>query len=263
MNKTYYFLLIIALISSCTTSSEGGGNILGLDFYPRQCNVVYTEFSLKYTDIIDGQTYYSRGEASASANPIEDLYLVVSTSSIDSLPKDTEWYYRCRPYEFHEILPITEQELDEHNTALENHMEEDYQNYLSKSTKSASATADYIQSWEYRTTGVTSLNITSNQTLFGQAPGNSLNEYFHLAVISENQIISYETNELIFGCSDNLNGMSISEWLSLKPMAQPTLFLQANEVPTELPVTAQFTVQLTTTTGLELTSTTKAIPLTE
>jgi hypothetical protein len=252
--------IIIALISGCSTT--GGGGDLWMIFYPRQCKALSSSFIRLIEKQYNNITYYELdGVYPSDSCTAKMMAIEVSTSNLDT----TEGYKLndCHLfYGFHETLDESIQNLDDHNTALEQQMRDDYQSDWN-TLKSGNTVAEYPNYWEYRTTGVTAFSITSNKTLFGKVPGTSLNGYFYIHDLYRHQIISYETRELIFGYSDDLDQMGLAEWLDMKPMAQPTMYLRLNSTPPEVPDTVNFTIHIITTSGLNLELTTQDIVLVE
>ncbi len=223
-----------------------------LTFYPRKCNFGWLYYIKRVRVEPNGQIGYILENIENDECKVEDLLFTIYTSNIDTLPVSNEgesWALSV-PYRFHQFLEEEIQQLDKHNLSLEKQLEDDYVRSLTPTSGSYDYTD--ITPWEYRTNGIEELTITCNKTIFGQAPGTALNSYFHISSLSPQQIVSSQTVELLFGCSDNLNKMSIAEWLEMKPMAQPSTRLMMNSVPSELPNDFVFTVNLKTTAGKEI-----------
>lgn len=111
---------------------------------------------------------------------------------------------------------------------------------------------------QYRTTGVRDLKVSADKSLWGVASGQSLNEYLRIVDMSPRQIISSEAERLLIGYQSKQKVTELSEWLSLKPMAQPGMWLSFKTTPEELsdtPMDVKFTVELTTNEGVVLTDT--------
>lgn len=261
------YLLLLFMFISCGKENGNTDNYFFV-FYPRQSKTLGSGFSRLVSQEYEGTVYYEKESVALEDTcSISDLVIVLSTSNLDTLPEGADFNTYPLFYEFHESLDVGLQQLDDNNTVLEQQIEDDYRNRVTdKSTeKSANLVAYYNLKWEYRTTGVSSFVITCTKPLFKQAAGTSLNSYLYIYEIDKAQIISYETNELVFGYSDDLNEMSINEWLGLKPMAQPTMYFRFNAVPEELSGgtadTVQFNISMKTRSGLNLSITTHRIAL--
>lgn len=100
--------------------------------------------------------------------------------------------------------------------------------------------------------------MSADKALWGVASGQSLNEHLKIVGLIPKQIISSESERLLIGYKSQQEVTSISEWLSLKPMAQPGMWLSFKTTPEELsdtPMDIKFTVELTTNEGVVLTDT--------
>jgi hypothetical protein len=260
----YLTIFLVFFLVGCGDNTDNTQDVL-FSFYPRKCKFISSEYARLVGSEYDGNTYYDKEEIINDTCCSDSLLLIVSTSNLDSLPDECNWYVRSMPYRFHEDFDINIQDLDGHNTALEQQMKEDYLKPASSSSgrKSTSSYYTNLVNLEYRTTGVTAFSITCNKTLFGKVPGTSLNGYFYIYGLDPHQIVSYETKELIFGCNDDLDQMGLAEWLDMKPMAQPTMYLRLNSTPPEVPDTVNFTIHVTTTAGLKLELVTQDIVLVE
>jgi len=261
----YLFCLIILTLTSCNKDNNDDQQSYSFVFYPRQCKVLATGLVRLTPGEYDGTTYYDKEDLQNDETCEADyLCLLLSTSNIDTLPEGADYNTYPLFYEYQESLSIEEQQLDESNSSLEQQLEDDYKNRVKSTTASNEVAVDF-KNWEYRTTGIKSFNFTCNKTLFNQSPGTSLNDYIYLYEIERSQIISYETNSLVFGYSDHLNKMSVNEWLSLKPMAQPTIYFRFKSIPEELSQgninSLQFTFAIETTSDLSLEISTQYITL--
>ncbi len=264
----YIYILFFIFLYSCTVDSEDNSQSYTIVFYPRQCKTLATGMTKLIPEEYEGVTYYEEEDLDSNDTcTAEYLGLILSTSNLDTLPEGADYNTYADFYEFHEKLSTEDQQLDDSYSFLEEQMEDDYRNRVKSTTKSASLDAADIKSWEYRTTGISSFSLTCNKTLFNQSAGTSLNDYIYLYEIERSQIISYETQSLVFGYSDDLDEMSVSEWLSLKPMAQPTIYFRFKSIPEELTKgvldSLEFTFNVETTEGLSLSVTTLPVTLTE
>ncbi len=123
------------------------------------------------------------------------------------------------------------------STSLYDDLEEDVSNFYF-------STRTYIHRMELCITGVQDFVITADKTIFGVQPGENLAYYFTLESYYPDQVINYQTQQLLLGMSSEEKLTSISQWLSLHPMAFQGLELKFKTIPTELPLDVTFTVAL-------------------
>lgn len=261
----YIYCLLILVLFSCNKEDNDDQQSYSFVFYPRPCKLLATGLVRLVEQEYDGTTYYEKEDLENDETcEADNLCLILSTSNIDDLPEGADYNTYPLFYEYHESLSIEDQQLDEGNSSLEQQLEDDYKNRV-KSTAASNEVAVDFKNWEYRTTGIKSFNFTCNKTLFNQPEGTSLNDYLYLYEIERSQIISYETNSLVFGYSDELNEMSVNEWLNLKPMAQPTIYFRFKSIPEEVSngnvESLQFNFSIETTTDLQLSISTQNISL--
>lgn len=122
----------------------------------------------------------------------------------------------------------------------------------------------YMVRIEYRTNGIEGLTITSTSKLWGEEPGNNLNKYFYIDYYDPNAIVEFDSHQLIYSFTDrDKMPKSIDEYISLKPLAPPSIRLMFNETPPELPCNVQFFVEMTTTDGYVLTDSTQIVHITK
>jgi hypothetical protein len=135
------------------------------------------------------------------------------------------------------------------------------QSYRSKENeKSSSAEGVNLVNIEYRTNGVKDIKITSVYKLWGENPGNVLNDYFFIKKYMPEAIVSSTSEKLLYGFTEEESmPRSINECLDLQPLAQPCIRLMFNNPPDERPCNVQFVVELETDEGITLTDTTRVI----
>lgn len=249
--KIITLLSVLLIAMACKKKTDEPPSVF-LEFYPRKCNFGWLYYIKRVRVEPNDQVGYILENIENDECRVEDLLFTIYTSSIDTLPDPNEGgsWGLSGPYIFHQFLEEGIQQLDKHNLSLEKQLEDDYVRSLTPTSGSYDYTD--ITPWEYRTNGIEELTITCNKSIFNQAPGTVLNSYFHISSLSPQQIVSSQTVELLFGCSDNLNKMSITEWLEMKPMAQPSMRLMMNSVPSGLPNDFVFTVKLKTSAGKEI-----------
>lgn len=263
MKKILISLIVLAFSVSCHDQKLGIEESVVLKFFPRKSKFAWADFIQKKKVFPNGHEGYVLECINNNECKVENLQFIIYTSSIDTIePVDSSYNIGCSgwgaPYSFQQILLEKDQDLDAHNIELEKQLEADYLNSIN-STKSTKSINDNIEFWEYRTNGIADLTITCNKKFFGQSAGSILNPYFYIDNLKPHQIISSATEELIFGYRDDLNKMSIQEWLDMRPMAQPSMYFMLNEVPDELPGDFKFIFKMETATGVIIEDTTREI----
>jgi hypothetical protein len=154
--------------------------------------------------------------------------------------------------------------INTHNSGIELQINLSYKKSYPKSVTKANSEANDIIRMEYRLNGIKNIKISSlNTTLFGQSPGQSLNDYFFIGKYIPQIIISSTNLNLLYGFKSKTLPTSIDEWLALSPMAQPAMYLELKSAPPELPQTVQFTVEMETDTGAKLSYTSFPVTLTK
>lgn len=161
-----------------------------------------------------------------------------------------------------------EKDLDSPIPALEKEIELSFKkrsNNMKVKSANMNDTGYYTTLHEinYRIDGIRYLNISSlDAPLFGKPTGTSLNQYFEIFKYDPDFIASYDGKRLVYGYTDKEKPTAIDEWLSLSPMAQPSMFLRLNATPENLPITLRFKVDMETTDGIIISDTTKVVTLT-
>lgn len=141
--------------------------------------------------------------------------------------------------------------------------------------------------YEYRTDGIEEFKITSDIQLFGQKSGTDLSQYFKIVLFYANlkghpaYIMSHTSRQIskiaeppsinIFETEDVAlsddyksyidNELTLAEWVSLKPYADPALYIKFTEIPPEVPCNALFTVTIKTSDGKILNATCNKVRL--
>ncbi len=240
-----FFILLIVLLIACK-KKEIPDNLM-MKFFPRKCNYMWVVTSENVKMTSPAGDYFELGKISPDQSVKADNFrLLIHTSNIDTLFDN---YFdilsiEFTPYDFHQEESLVNLwDLDPSNPVLEDQLKTDFQ-FKETETKSSARESEaiHIFNWEYRTTGIEQFKITANKKIFGQEPGNNLNDYFEIVALEPTQIISSERKELVYGYSDWNGRMSIAQWLDFKPMAQPTMILKLNTIPAELPLDVEFAV---------------------
>lgn len=264
MRQTILLLLTLLLLASCTDNNGNEENYF-LEFRPRKANHVWATPCKIITTEYKGDLYYDYKTINSDDKlKINDFFLSVITAD-----KRTDSLIKTVNPNFEFITFFSDSEfISQGIENLEKEIELNYKRYLNsmkaKSIGNQNA-YDYTSKIdiEYRIDGVVNFNISSlDAPLFGKPIGTSLNQYFEIFKYDPDFIASYESKRLLYGYTDKVKPTAIDEWLSLSPMAQPTMFLRLNTTPENLPVTLRFKVDMETTDGITISDTTKVITLT-
>lgn len=110
---------------------------------------------------------------------------------------------------------------------------------------------------EYRTEGITGVNITSDRELFGKQPGKSLNDHFcaatwrsNIDVVSDYSYVDFKKIDLGPWTLDSWGSVSLNGWLSCKPLFPHVVgFNTLEPISAEDMESATITVEMTTTRG--------------
>lgn len=264
MNYKTLLLLTTILIVSCKDNNGNEENYF-LEFYPRKANHVWVTPCKEITTEYKGDLYYDYKTITNNEQlTIQDFFISVVTADkrTDSLIKTVN-----PNFEFVTFFSDN-QFIIQGFSSLEKEIELSYKRRSSSmKTKSCNnqdaASYDASINIEYRIDGVRNLTISSlDVPLFGKPTGTSLNQYFEIFKYDPDFIASYDSKRLVYGYTDKDKPTTIEEWLSLSPMAQPTMFLRLNATPENLPVTLRFKVDIETTDNKIISDTTKVVTLT-
>jgi hypothetical protein len=256
MKKIILFLILSLSIFSCKKTDVTEGN--SLVFYPRNVNNAYIIPGKVINTDNNGVIYKDiRDIEPNSSIKYNELSLALLTSNFDISGQ----YERGFPgVNFFDRTT----NINTHNSGIELQINLSYKKSYPKSVTKANSEANDIIRMEYRLNGIKNIKISSlNTTLFGQSPGQSLNDYFFIGKYIPQIIISSTNLNLLYGFKSKTLPTSIDEWLALSPMAQPAMYLELKSAPPELPQTVQFTVEMETDTGAKLSYTSFPVTLTK
>lgn len=113
----------------------------------------------------------------------------------------------------------------------------------------------------YHSDVLKSLTVTSSNQLFGLDAGTSLNDYIEIGTYgdwSTYGIIARSDYSTILLKNQTI---PINEYLGLTPLLNAGLLLSFNAIPSELPITTSFTIELILENGKRLINSTKNIQL--
>ena len=100
---------------------------------------------------------------------------------------------------------------------------------------------------DYRLTWLKDIKITCSERIAGRAPSQSLSDLFVVDSYHQDHYFIVTSNKNVITDHQKIAGISLSQYLSYKPMAPAEIFLRFKEgVNVSAPVTAQFTVELIT-----------------
>ena len=249
MKQKTLLLLTIILLAGCTDNNENETNY-NFKFYPRKANHVWaTGIKIINTDY---KTINSEERLK-----ISDFFVSVVTAD-----KRTDSLIRTVNPNFEYVTFFSDgQFVVPGLPSLEKEIELSYK----RRSNNIDNGSDYMAliNIEYRVDGITDFDISSlDVPLFGKPTGTSLNQYFEIFKYDPDFIASYDSKRLVYGYTDKEKPTAIDEWLSLSPMAQPSMFLRLNATPENLPVSVRFKVDLETTDGIIISDTTKVVTLT-
>ncbi len=246
---TFTLVSLLLLFSSCKDKYDYSEDVL-LDI---------TEIYAETLNVLSGEQFYLHPEdknktnrltteAIDASNFVMDIAIgeKLDDERIEEAEKSSITYPGIFAYEEEKLFayPIMRDLLNKEtsrsfhiSTSLYDDLEEDVSNFYF-------STRTYIHRMELCITGVQDFVITADKTIFGVQPGGNLAYYFTLESYYPDQVINYQTQQLLLGMSSEEKLTSISQWLSLHPMAFQGLELKFKTIPTELPLDVTFTVAL-------------------
>ncbi len=246
---TFTLVSLLLLFSSCKDKYDHSENVI-LDItktYAENLNVLSGEqFYLHSGD--KNKTNRLTTEAIDVSNFVMDI--AIGEKQDDDYIKEAENYSIIYPgicsYEGEKLFArsimddLLNKKTNRHyaiSEALYTALEEDVSNFYF-------STRTYMHPIDLCITGVKDFVITADKTIFGVQPGENLAYYFTLESYYPDQVINYQTQQLLLGMSSEKKLTSISQWLSLHPLSFQDLELKFKTIPTELPLDVTFTVAL-------------------
>lgn len=252
-------LTLICLFNSCVQSEKNGYSI---HFDPRNCTYLWATNCYQTSTEFKGVVYHDYFELVDSTVNVNDFFISVATAN-----KEVATLFK---YDGIVYFPSNSDSIGTSQPSLESEIKMSFDNYMKKISKSntkalignSDETSFNVFQIEYRTNGVKSFTISAlDAGLFGKNPKESLNKNFEIIRYAPDFIASTETKSLLYGYSDTDKPTNIDEWLSLNPLAQPTMHLRFKSNPSNLPITTRFKINMVTDDGLLLSDTTKAVTL--
>lgn len=261
MQKALAILLAALCFISCNKEKADAPSGFSWAFIPRDCEYLFLRNAY-----VDSSLYYSLSEKQREEMLGKGYQLIMVKQTETS---ETPARYFCL------TLDVTNYTLEmiknlpdgEYSTSLisspdqtmENIMDEEMRHgyRTSKSsmtfTRSESSPMAYIKYIEYRKIELKSLKVMSDVTMFGNKPGSDLSGHF--------EIFGDESNTFLFDYKRNYHGrletgMRIEEYLALRPIVNPSLYLHLKDVPAETPLKTDFIVEMELEGGIILQDTT-------
>ncbi len=265
LTKKITALISCVLFLSMWASSCGDTYIpresVTLHFRPRVCTQMFT-LPLEDVEVVEdvlGKVYRRHEFVRIKGKAVEAskflLWMMTGADDLKDMPDDPD--VRAEDYEngydseysARKKAPLLAPSIPQ----LERQLREDFRIWVggSRSLASGSKGVDAVarKTWPYRVTGVKDFRIISLSPLFGQPAESSLNDYFIIDEFSPRQIISYRRKALLWGYSDKGKVTTIRQWLSMEPMAPPTVIFRFKSRPEELPIKTKLVSILETTEG--------------
>ena len=261
MQKALVILLAALCFISCNKEKADAPSGFSWAFIPRDCEYLFLRNAY-----VDSSLYYSLSEKQREEMLGKGYQLIMVKQTETS---ETPARYFCL------TLDVTNYTLEmiknlpdgEYSTSLmsspdqtmENIMDEEMRHgyRTSKSsmtfTRSESSPMAYIKYIEYRKIELKSLKVMSDVTMFGNKPGSDLSGHF--------EIFGDKSNTFFFDYRRNYlgrleTGMGIEEYLALRPIVNPSLYLHLKDVPPETPLKTDLIVEMELEGGVILRDTT-------
>lgn len=115
---------------------------------------------------------------------------------------------------------------------------------------------------DYRLTWLKDIKITCSAEIAGRAAGQSLTDLFVVEDYFRNHAFIVTSNKNVITDYKKIVGISLSQYLSYKPMAPAEIYLRFKDnVSVPAPVTAQFTIELVTGEDKSIKTTAAAVKL--
>ncbi len=261
-NKSLMHILTIVvampLIFSCKKQENPTPHGYSWTYIPRDC-----EYLNIWDSYVDSSLYFQLSEkkrndllkkgydlACARCYPIGSSPHKIKASIFSMMLSVTSYTIEmAKKEEYGEYSSIF---LSEPDNTMEEAMEIEMNNPR-KRTRSSTAPMMFVKYIEYRKIELRSLKITSTSTLFGIAPESDLTDRF--------EIFGDESNDFLFNFKKELlgyleKGMTIDEYLALRPIVNPKLYIHLKDVPPEVPVKTDFIVEMELDGGKTLRDTT-------
>lgn len=134
---------------------------------------------------------------------------------------------------------------DKEDPAIETRLKQQLENRYTRAVYDMpAANLVYV---DYRLTWLKDIKITSSAEIAGRTPGQSLTDLFVVEDYFRHHAFIVTSNKNVITDDKKIVGISLSQYLSYKPMAPAEIYLRFKDnVSVSAPVTAQFTIELIT-----------------
>lgn len=249
-------IMMIVMLGSCKKEENPAPHGLSWDYVPRDCKYLTVENRL-----VDSTLYHTLPKKELDELLAKGLNLAVVRHASEQTIKAGTFCMMLGVSSFTlEMLRETHKDsydsdfISERDNLMEEAMEIEMRkkNRKTKSTGSVEPMMA-IKFIEYRKKELKSLKVTSTSTLFGTAPETDLTSHF--------EIYGDESNSFLFNYKKELlgtleEGMTVEEYLDVRPIVNPSLYLHLKDVPPETPMETKFIVEMEFSGGKILCDTT-------
>jgi hypothetical protein len=264
MIKTKYviFTLFALCLLACTPKDEkeliGGGTHYLLT--ARECNYAWA-FNA-YIKQIPHQGFVQTKISSLKKDTTlkaSDFILGFTTCNVDikDIKKQPDWegyqeaykkYGESLLIDFPPFIVLStkpDKMADKEDPVIETRLKQQLENRYTRAVYDMPAA--HLVYVDYRLTWLKDIKITSSAEIAGRAPGQSLTDLFVVEDYFRNHAFIVTSNKNVITDYKKIVGISLSQYLSYKPMAPAEIYLRFKDnVSVSAPVTAQFTIELVT-----------------
>lgn len=243
-------------LGSCKKEENPAPHGFSWDFVPRDCNYLTVE-----NRFVDSTLYHTLPKKELDELLDKGLTLAVVRRTSEQTIKAGTFCMMLGVSSFTlEMLRETHKGsydsdfISERDNLMEEAMEIEMKR-RNKRTKNNSSTEPlmYIKSIEYRKEELKSLRVTSTSTLFGTAPETDLTSHFEIYGDESNTFL-FNNSKVLLGTLEE--GMTVGEYLDVRPIVNPSLYLHLKDVPPETPTDTKFIVEMEFSGGKILRDTT-------
>lgn len=287
--KNLFFLLFVSFCLTLFACKKDDGNPMKFSFlfFSREVKTIWVDYSVLIPVAeVDGVMGYAiedfTGESIKSNLFLLGLYtsnVVYDTVQIEKAIKEfftgrdeliADWppeLTHYAPIRLFQSYYFANNFTDPPELNMEHKINESYtKNANTNSTRSKGQDNSPPQMFQdYRLTEIKNINITSNKTLFGVEPGNSLNQYFQIygldpaCIFSGNKQLAVDHAQLPAELNE---GLSINKWLSFSPLSATRFYFKFTAVPPGLPLEdVYFDISIETSDGETITNSGKPVKL--
>ena len=264
MIKTRYviFTLFALCLLACTPKDEKeviGGHTHYL-LIARECNYVWAFNAyikqIPYQGFVQTKISSLKKDTTLKAS---DFILGFTTCNVDikDIRKNPDWESYQETYKkygesllvdfppFNALSTMPDNMADEEDPVIESRLKQQLERRGTRAIHDMPTTN--LVHVDYRLTWLKDIKITSSAEIAGRAPGQSLSDLFVIERYFRNHSFIVTSNKNVITDYKKIVGISLSQYLSYKPMAPAEIYLRFKDnVSVPAPVTAQFTIELIT-----------------